>query len=140
MSAMKSALSLFAVGFLFLIVAACGGPTQSTGNVANCSFPATTASTPATGDCNANRTLIQCKTTDAYTETCLSDNVNACPGEDPNGTCVNQCQPDEYAAGCGGPPPADGGGQPNDSPPSTACHPIGGFPNGTALYCCPCGS
>jgi hypothetical protein len=133
---MKSALLFCCFGFS--ILAACSsGPTQSNGNVANCSFPATTASTPTTGDCNSNRTLIECKSDSSEYEICLSDNVNACPGESPNGTCQPQCQPTEYAAACGG---SSDAGALNANPPTSSCRALPPNPGGVVFYCCPCGS
>lgn len=49
--------------------------------------------------------------------------------------CRDQCDPTEYAAGCGG-----GGGPLGQSlpPPSSACREVRGGMGGP-IYCCPCG-
>lgn len=95
------------------------------------------------GACSVNQTLLSCTDRDSGVATiCLSDNANACPGDDPLTVddCKSLCPSGSYAAACGGLPPADGGAQPSSAPPSDACTSNGGTPGGVATYCCPCGS
>ena len=97
---------------------------------AACMLPA--APDPNPGACRLSLHLLQCKT--AGGTTCVS--IETCPEEDGFSPerCEDQCQPDEYAAACGGVGPT----APPITPPSSDCRNLGINPGGSAFYCCPC--
>jgi hypothetical protein len=87
------------------------------------------------------RYFLQCGPGNDITGLCLSDDPTACQGPNAIPHCTDQCEADEYAVSCGGPPvlDADGSVQPTPLPPS-ACRSMGGTPGGNVFYCCPCAS
>jgi len=113
-----------------------GGPSV----LPQCSWPAAYgAADAAIGECQAARVYLHCQGSNGGGEGCLSDNPTECPG--PNAmpgvtysNCENQCNPDEYALGCGAPGPG-----PWPQPPTT-CRMLPAGPGGGTISCCPCGS
>jgi hypothetical protein len=105
-----------------------------------CAWPASFDSADATvGQCAAARFYLSCKGSNGGGMACMSNSATECPG--PNATpgvsysnCENQCQPNEYALGCGGPGPG-----PWPQPPVT-CRTLPYGPGGGSVSCCPCGS
>lgn len=92
----------------------------------------------ATGQCTAARLYLSCVGSNGGGEGCLSNDSMECPGPNPTpgvsySHCTNQCRPDEYALGCGGPGPG-----PWPQPPP-ACRALPSGPGGGSISCCPCG-
>lgn len=131
---MRAAASALVAALLF----ACSTSSSSHGTLAVCS----SLPVDAGSACSVNEALLQCTNQETgASETCLSDNVNACPDSDPSfvGDCKSLCPLAQYAAACGGLPSSDASAPPID-PPSPKCTAQGTSPGGVAYYCCPCGS
>ena len=107
------------------VAAACGGLVTSGSSDGAC--PQTQSDA---GACDIAKYSVVCPS-----RACLTDTTDdpTCPLDGDAG-CVDQCASDEYAAWCGGPPPA------KNDPPSSQCRSITMIPSGTIIYCCRCGS
>lgn len=95
-----------------------------------CNAPPDTAACAAAADaghCAIAKHALVCRAGGCVTDEDVCPNLSADAG------CVNQCEPDEVAAFCGGPPPATG-----DPPSSLDCRMLTGLPSGAIFYCCRC--
>ena len=111
----------------------CANPTSDGTPLPSCTWPAELDKGKATGaTCYPARAYVSCKLSSGVDDHCLSDKPTTCPGVGPFDPCMNECQPNEYAAACGGKP------GPIPDPPA-GCRAISPTPAGYAYYCCPCG-
>jgi hypothetical protein len=76
--------------------------------------------------CSAARAYVACQDGDR----CMSSDPTTCPGE-PGASCIDVCNPNEYAIGCSGAGPA--------SPLLAGCRGVFSG-NGGPVGCCPCGT
>jgi hypothetical protein len=107
-----------------------------------CTWPASLDPADAdNGQCVAARVLLACTYANGVGEGCISNDPTQCPGPaQPDGpfTCLDQCEPGEYAIRCG----QVGGGlaPPAPPPPPAGCRNMEATPGGIWFECCPCGS
>jgi hypothetical protein len=105
-----------------------------------CTIPASMEPPSQPHAWTVGRALISCKGNGLNT-ICISDNGTTCP-DDPvtvGSSCTDECAPDEYAVGYGGPPTFDDDAGGYLTPPLIAsCSGGDGLPSGTSLTCCPC--
>jgi hypothetical protein len=109
--------------------------TTTSASLPACTWPSSLDS-PDAGQCAAARMYLNCQFPGGGGMACMSNNASYCPGNalDTSLTCVNQCNANEYAVGCGGPGPAP-------SPPLPGgCRGLPSGPGGGVSGCCPCGS
>jgi hypothetical protein len=85
------------------------------------------------GSCRSDRRLLECKTPGGGGLDCLFQSCAEADGFRPD-RCHDLCEPDEFAASCGG----IGPNAASNAPPNSACHDALATPGGVIFYCCPC--
>jgi hypothetical protein len=127
--------------FALVVVAGCGGGASSrsalttTGGSSTCGH-AVGVDDAGAGACAVGRHDLTCNDPSGAGCLCVTDD-SSCPGcTIANVTCTNQCNSNEYALSCGGPPHFDPGFTYASAPDS--CRSVGATPGGNVYYCCPC--
>jgi hypothetical protein len=113
-----------------------GGSSSTDGALTLCPHPAS-LDDGGPGACTIGRASLTCTLPSGVGCGCVSDGTSCddC-GPGSGATCQNQCNDNEYAAACGGPPRPDASTSYASPPPG--CRSIAPTPAGVVFYCCPC--